>query len=528
VTAGDEPAAGLFGRIALKKGLVTEEQLGRALRLQEELRFVGLARPLGRLLVDEGLLAEGQVELILRLQAINQRAKDGKAFARIALRNELLSQHQLDAALAVVKAEGWERSLEAVLVDQGALEPRAVRAVRAAMDRAKRRARGEAGTGTRPTARPSTATGRLAQQLDIDDDDADAEADLEPGERERLRLRADVAFAAVAVRDGALLIPELERAVDEQALRSDPATMPRGATPPSLEEVLVAQGALTPQEAKQVRQRLEAARKETLALPGYELTGVLGHGVTSLVLRARHALIGRDVAIKLFRPEHALDPDALLGEARQAARVRHENVVELFEAGRAHRRFYFVMELVDGPTLARRLRDQGPLPIADALRMALDVARGLQAIHAAGLVHRDVKPQNILFAPDGRAKLTDLGLACEADRAPVDGAIYGSPHTMSPEQAQGLAVDARADLYGLGATLYQALTEVPPYEGSEPMSILMAHLTAPVPDVRLGRRDAPPPLAALVTRLLQKEPAARPQGAGEVVQTLSGMLAFEA
>jgi hypothetical protein len=520
-------AARLFGKIAEKKGLVTARQLERALGLQEELRVVGLHRPLGRVLVDEGVLAEGQVEVIVRLQAINQRARDGKAFGKVAVRNGLLLPAQLDRATAAARAEGWERTLEAILVDQGALEPRAVRAVRAALDRARRKASGasDSGLGLTDTAsltpgatpRPSSPTGRLAQTLDVGEDDAEDD----PEELERARRREELVFAAVALRDGLVIVPELERALDEQLRRDDGATLP---------EVLLERRALDPKDVKAVRKAVEAARQEKLQVPGYEVVDVLGYGITSVVLRARHTLLGRQVALKLFRPEHveSTAADALLGEARQVARVKHPNVVEVYEVGRLQRRFWFVLELVDGPTLGARLREKGRLPEGVALRMVRDVARALEAVHKAGLVHRDVKPGNILFAPDGVAKLTDLGLACDAARAKAatDGALFGTPQTMAPEQAQGLEVDHRADLYGLGATLYQALTERPPYEGKDTVSLVMAHVTAPIPDPRALRPDLSPGLAELVLWLLAKSPGDRPQSARVVLEALDGLKAF--
>lgn len=519
-----ESTGGLFGRIALKKGLVAEVDLRRALRFQEELRALGLDRPLGRILVAEGVLAEGQVELILRLQAVNVRARQSKAFLRVAARNALVPQDLLDDAMRLAREEGFSRTVEAILVERDVIDTRSVRAVHAALARSQAardpaaaeddEVDGDDAGGERREASP---TARIAKTLQVADDEQESPEAL------LARRRHDVLFAAVALRDGLVLVSELERALEEQQRRPEQ---------PALERVLVERGVLVDADVKATRLRVEDASRERLTIPGYEVKDVLGYGVTSIVLRARHTLIGREVAIKLFRPEHvaAQSADGLIEEARQLARVRHPSIVELFEVGRVHRRIFYVMELVSGRTLAERVRDEGALPERVALRVARDVAGALTALHDAGLVHRDVKPQNVLLSTDGRSKLTDLGLACESGRpgvAPtpmIPGAIYGSPQTMAPEQAQGDAVDARADLYGLGATLFHALTEHPPFEGKDALAMMMAHITEPVPDPRALRGDVSEAAAALVMALLAKRPEDRPADAAEVARRLDALL----
>lgn len=495
----------LFGRIAQMKGLINEAQLSRALRFQEEIRSLGLSRTLGEILRDDGVLDAEQVELVLRLQAINQKAQYERRFGRIAVKNELLTKTQLQSAMATATQEGFQRSLGTILEEQGMLDPRMVRAIHSAMERALTKA---------PIAPESrTSTGRLAQVIDVEGEEAEV-PDLE----ERI---ADVTFAAVALRDGLVLVPELERAVREQLVRPEK---------PRLEDVLRERGILSTEEAEQIQAALAEARNEHLSIPGYDVTDVLGYGITSIVLAAKHAMIDRAVAIKLFRAEHvaATTADALVEEARAIAKIRHPNVVGLYEVGRVHRRIFFVMELVDGPTLTERVRRGGPLSEKDALQMIRDTAHGLTAIHEPGFVHRDVKPQNVLFTSDGQAKLTDLGLACEAGalEQEIGGAIYGSPQYMSPEQANGEAVDVRADLYGLGATTYFALTGQPPYAGNDMITILMGHMTAPVPDPRSVRADLSDPMAELVMRLMGKTPAERPDDAAEVLRQVEGILAF--
>lgn len=527
---------GLFGRIALEKGLVDEGQLARALRFQEELRALGLEKKLGEILVEDGVLSKEQVEQTFRLQQLNEQGIWSRRFGKIAVKNGLATQDQVDSAFEAARESGFQVGIGAVLVERGALAPVAVRAIRQAIERADRKG-GEtlsgatppfgtltgvtplSGTpvtgaplpGTTPAFGTQTHSARLGIALDVEPTDGLSDLAIE-------KHIHDVLFAAVALRDGRVLVPELERALREQA-RSHPDE-------PLLETVLKDRGILGGRELEAIARGLEQARGEKLAIPGYVLTGVLGRGATSIVLRARHELIEREVAIKLFREEHvaATDVNALVDEARTIARIRHPNVVGLYDVGRVHRRIYYVMELVDGSTLLDRIRDKGPLAEREALVVARAVACALEAIHAAGLVHRDVKPLNILMAGDGSVKLTDLGLAREvggADDSPV--AVFGSPQTISPEQVQGERVDIRADLYGLGATLFHALTGRPPYEGKDALGVMTRHVTDPVPDPRAVNPEVREEVASLVRWLMQKSRDERPALPAKVIEAIDGI-----
>ncbi|MEZ0229965.1 MAG: serine/threonine-protein kinase, partial [Planctomycetota bacterium] len=160
----------------------------------------------------------------------------------------------------------------------------------------------------------------------------------------------------------------------------------------------------------------------------------------------------------------------------------------------------------------------------EALDMAHSVASALEAVHAAGLVHRDVKPLNVLVARDGTVKLTDLGLAREVggkDESPV--AVYGSPHTISPEQVQGERVDIRADLYGLGATLFHALAGKPPFDGTDPVGVMTRHVTEPAPDLRVVKPEVSEDVARLVRWLLAKNRDERPATPTKVIEAIDAI-----
>ncbi len=247
----------------------------------------------------------------------------------------------------------------------------------------------------------------------------------------------------------------------------------------------------------------------------YRITGILGEGGMGRVYRALHRELQRPVALKVLRPALASDSEFInrfWREARAAARVLHQHVVALFDAGIVDGQPYMTLEYVPGGDLAKLL-ERGPLAPAQALELIAQCADGLQALHEAGLVHRDLKPGNVFIDERGRAKLGDLGLARQAsgdDRMTMTGQGMGTPAYMSPEQALGHAdIDIRSDVHALGATLYALLTGKAPFAGTTPWAVVNAVCHDPAPDPRALRRDCPELAAAVVLRAMAKVPAER-------------------
>jgi hypothetical protein len=224
--------------------------------------------------------------------------------------------------------------------------------------------------------------------------------------------------------------------------------------------------------------------------------------------------LGRHVAVKALRRELADDPTFLerfRREARAAAGLSHPGVAGVYDYGELGGQPFIVMELVEGETLAERLAARGRLRWREAFAIGEQVAAALAAAHAHGLVHRDVKPANILLGRDGRAKVTDFGIAQAAQAATLTrtGMVLGSANYVAPEQAKGGQVGPAADLYSLGCVLFEAVTGETPYRGGNAVAIATQHVSAPVPDPRERRPDLPPAAAALIVRALQKHPAGR-------------------
>jgi serine/threonine protein kinase len=246
----------------------------------------------------------------------------------------------------------------------------------------------------------------------------------------------------------------------------------------------------------------------------YRLGERIAAGGMGAVYRAVDETLGRPVAVKALRRELADDPTFLerfRREARAAAGLSHPGVAAIYDYGESDGQPFMVMELVEGENLAERVAARGRLPWQEAFAIGEQVAAALAAAHAHGLVHRDVKPANIMLGRDGRAKVTDFGIAQAAQTATLTrtGMVLGSANYVAPEQAKGGHVGPAADLYSLGCVLFEAVTGDTPYHGGNAVAIATQHVSAPVPDPREHRPDLPSEAAALITRALQKQPDAR-------------------
>jgi serine/threonine-protein kinase len=236
-------------------------------------------------------------------------------------------------------------------------------------------------------------------------------------------------------------------------------------------------------------------------------------------------VLGRKVAIKILSPQFASDQRFVARfrrEAKAAAGLNHANVVSVFDTGAEGNVHYIVMEYVEGPTLEAILREEGPLTVARSLRIAECVCRGLTAAHAQGLVHRDVTPGNLILDPRGLVKVADFGIARPLDDAATLTAtgVIGTAAYLSPEQAQGLPVDARSDLYSLGCLLYEMLAGRPPFDGESAVAVAFKHVhEEPVPLTEVNPA-IPPALEALVMRALTKAPQDRQESAAALADDL--------
>jgi serine/threonine protein kinase len=246
----------------------------------------------------------------------------------------------------------------------------------------------------------------------------------------------------------------------------------------------------------------------------YELEELVGTGGMSSVYRAHDTLLERNVALKVLHAQYTDDDEFVerfKREARAVAQLSHPNIVTVIDRGEDDGRQYIVFEYIDGENLKERVVRSGRLRVREALELALQTARGLAFAHQQGLVHRDVKPQNVLLNGDGQAKVTDFGIArtLDVDGVTQTGTVMGTSNYIAPEQASGQPVDVQTDVYSLGVVLYELLAGDVPFPGDNFVSVAMKHVNDPPPNLLEVRKDVPLRVAAAVDRALEKDPAAR-------------------
>jgi serine/threonine-protein kinase len=263
---------------------------------------------------------------------------------------------------------------------------------------------------------------------------------------------------------------------------------------------------------------------DTLVDGRYRLVRRIGSGGMADVWCANDQELGRRVALKVLHPRFAADPqfvERFRNEASHAAGLQHPNVVAVFDRGEWDGTPYIAMEYIEGPTLKEIVRERGALPPALAADVVVQILRAARYAHKHGIVHRDLKPHNVILDEEGRVKVTDFGIArAGASQMTETGAIMGTAHYLSPEQAQGLPVDGRSDLYSVGVILYELLTGRVPFDAESPVSIAVRHVSeAPVPPAELNP-EVPPALDAVTMRALAKAPEDRFQDADAFIAAL--------
>lgn len=246
----------------------------------------------------------------------------------------------------------------------------------------------------------------------------------------------------------------------------------------------------------------------------YEILNRIGGGGMAVVYKAKDMSLHRNVAVKVLSESLSNDSEFIRRfsrEAQAAASLSHPNIVNVYDVGRDGYTHFIVMELVEGPTLKQYIQEQGPLSVEEAAEIAIQICDGLSNAHENGIVHRDIKPHNILLGSNGRVKVTDFGIARAASSSTITqtGSVMGSVHYFSPEQARGGVITEKSDIYSLGIVLYEMLTGQIPFDGDSAIAIALQHLQEPVVDPRSINPEIPDNIVKILLRSLEKDPEMR-------------------
>jgi len=287
----------------------------------------------------------------------------------------------------------------------------------------------------------------------------------------------DTIFGKMAVEQGLCTEAELHRSLEEMESR-------RKVNPTMLKDLMVDLGYVTKTQAERLKTSIKLSKVAAHQIPGYKIQGKLGAGAMAVVYKAKQLSLNRTVAIKVLPKRFSENPEYVerfYKEGQAAGKLNHNNIVQAFDVGEAGGYHYFVMEYVEGKTIYEDLATGKVFDEDEALDIIIQVAHALNHAHSCGLIHRDVKPKNIMINTDGVVKLADMGLARETtdiETAQTEaGKAYGTPYYIAPEQIRGkIDIDGRADIYGLGATLYHMVTGRVPFMADDPSDVMRKHL----------------------------------------------------
>jgi len=337
----------------------------------------------------------------------------------------------------------------------------------------------------------------------------------------------DTALGKALIEQGFCTRQEIEDCIQMRAELQDPNER-------SLADLLIDNGCVTRSQIDRVKSTV--VEDTGTQIPGYQILSRLGAGAMATVYKGRQLSLDRPVAIKVLPAQWSNNPEYIqrfYKEGKAAAKLNHANIVGAVDVGEANGRHYFVMEFVEGKTVHDKLENHERYSEMEALSIVIQVAKALVHAHAAGFIHRDVKPKNIMITPSGVAKLADMGLAREvsdAEAAEAEaGKAYGTPYYIAPEQIKGdVQIDARADLYSLGATLYHMVTGKVPFDGTTPSAVMHKHLKEELvpPDHLVPSLSAG--ISEVIEKAMSKKPKDRYQNAEEMLGDLERVARGEA
>ncbi len=485
-----------FSQVLLELGAATQDDLEEGLRLRAQALDLELGVSLEDILIKRNMVDPELLPRAKRIRACVEVIHEEVLFGRFASSLGLVSFERVKRALALQVKRHFTHCLDHLLTRAGQLDRTGRRQVLSKVITAHQ--------GELVRDQQTLRSGAVHHSTPIALD------------RSPMPL-----FGEVAVKLGLITDEQAKECAAEQAkLRKE-------GTQRFIGEIMRQRGYLGEDEIPLVCKALEGEIADD-RIEGYEILRSLGRGNMALVFAARQVNLDRIVALKILDPKLLFDEDFIgrfLEEARAAARLNHPNMVQAYDVGTCRDLHYFAMEYVDGVTIKDLIEDSGGLDEDTAVDIVVQTARALEHAAKHDLVHRDVKPGNIMVNRDGVAKLCDLGLAKRTDQVTGDESIIlGSPYYISPEQIQGRAdIDIRADIYSLGATLFHMLTGRPPFTGRTPEDVCLKHLSDPLPDPTILSSSVTQRVTPILFRMMAKDRNQRYGSAGEVVRDIVNM-----
>ena len=471
-----------FAEICRRLGVCSESDLQEAQSVKRASEQARLSLDLHEILQKRGMGDPSALRQAMALQALGEVVHEEICYGKIAIESGFTDFDRVKHAIATQRSMDFGVGLGPLLLARGHLTPRQHREILQALAALhERELKQEAQAPDRPTDDGTTQFLKLF------------------GGRTR---KTGAMFGDLAVRYAFVTQDQLDGALEEQRqLRRDGVDKYLGV-------ILQEQGALSDRQVEILCQSLQGELVKN-PIENYKIEAELGRGAMGLVYAARQLNLDRIVALKVLDPRLAMDPSFIQTfqqEARAVAALNHPNIVQAYDVGRSRGYFYFAMEYVEGLTVKQLMEQRGALPVNEVLDIGVQVLRALAHAAEHGLVHRDVKPANIMMTPDGVAKLCDLGLARQAGEGTDDRKIVGSPFYIAPEQIDSRSdVDGRADQYALACTLYHMLVGKPPYPGNTADEIFMKHLTARVPDPADGNPVIPRSVGVVLRKMMAKD-----------------------
>ena len=455
-----------------------------ALEGQGEREGVDLAQAL----LDAQVVPEPWAHKLRRGADLALRLREEAVYGMVAIRNQLVGGQMLNACMEEARKRGYQQSLPEILIERGLLTENLHEAI-------------------------SNRCLDAQEELFAKEEDLAATIDLERDPDEQAELKLGALLGEVAASISFLNKPDFDQALRAQE-RAEQGLPPEEEEPPPTAKI---------QRQAQPEPPAPEVDSEEDPIKGYELIEKLGAGAMGAVLKARKRDSGEVVALKILKPELANDREYVerfLREAKAVARLSHKNIVRAVQVGRSGDYYFFAMEFLTGQTCSDMIKAQGRLPERFAVMVTRCIASALAHAWTHQIVHRDIKPDNVMVTQDGQVKLTDLGLARTAksdSTLTITGVVMGSPAYISPEQATGEKdLDSRSDIYALGATLFHMLTGQVPYDGESPLHVMLKHMNDPLPDARHYVPDVSEATRLMIQRMMAKRPEGRFQSASQI------------